>query len=95
MALPAECERLAEAQTAVRALPVKKVLPRLLDLVEAKDDPVSMWLIDVGNRFRISDEFGDRFIRWHSAEDFQQLGIAGFEVLGTNAAPAVGCDTDR
>ena len=85
-----ETQRLAEAQTAIRAMPVKKVLPRLLDLVEAKDDEVSLWMIAAGNRIKISDEFGDRLIRWHSAEDFQQLGIAGFEVLGTNAAPAVG-----
>jgi HEAT repeat protein len=37
-----------------------------------------------------SDEFRLRFLKWRSAEDFQQLGIAGFEALGTNAAPAIG-----
>jgi len=63
-------------------MPVKKVLPRLLELVEAKDDPVSLWMIGLSDKFRI------QFLKWHSAEDFQQLGIAGFEVLGTNAAPA-------
>ena len=78
-----ETQRLSEAQTAVRAMPIKKVLPRLLNLVEAKDDPVSVWMIDKSDKFRI------QFLKWHSAEDFQQLGIAGFEVLGTNAAPAV------
>jgi hypothetical protein len=36
-----------------------------------------------------SDKFRVQFLKWHSAEDFQQLGIAGLEVLGTNAAPAV------
>jgi HEAT repeat protein len=85
-----ETQRLAEAQAAVRAMPTREVLPRLLKLVEAEDDPVSQWIIGTGDKFRISDEFGSRLIRWHSAEDFQQLGIAGFEVLGTNAAPAVG-----
>jgi HEAT repeat protein len=78
-----ETQRLSEAQTAVRAMPIKKVLPRLLNLVEAKDDPVSVWMIDKSDKFRV------QFLKWHSAEDFQQLGIAGLEVLGTNAAPAV------
>ena len=78
-----ETQRLSEAQTAVRAMPIKNVLPRLLNLVEDKDDPVSVWMIDKSDKFRV------QFLKWHSAEDFQQLGIAGFEVLGTNAAPAV------
>jgi HEAT repeat protein len=93
-----EAQRRAEAQNAIQAIGAKKSLPELLDLVKAKDDPVSLWLIDKTGEFRI------RFLRWkssenysyedwqrsqwHSAEDFQQLGIAGFEVLGTNAAPA-------
>lgn len=85
-----ETQRLQEAQAAIQAIGVKRVLQSSLKLVEAKDDPVSLWIIDTGDRLRISDEIGLRFIRWHSAEDFQQLGIAGFEVLGTNAAPAVG-----
>ena len=91
-----EPQRRQEAQNAVRAIGTKKVLPKLLNLVEAKDDPVSLWLIDKTDEFRIrflrwssserySYEDWQR-IRWHSAEDFQQLGIAGFEVLGTNAA---------
>jgi HEAT repeat protein len=78
-----ETQRLSEAQTAVRAMPIKKVLPRLLNLVETKDDPVSVWMIDKSDKFRV------QFLKWHSAEDFQQLGIAGFEVLGTNAAPVI------
>jgi HEAT repeat protein len=78
-----ETQRLSEAQTAVRSMPIKKVLSRLLNLVGAKDDPVSVWMIDKSDKFRI------QFLKWHSAQDFQQLGIAGFEVLGTNAAPAV------
>jgi hypothetical protein len=77
-----ETQRLSEAQTAVRAIPVKQVLPELLKLVKAKDDPISLWMIDRSDKFRI------QFLKWRSAEDFQQLGIAGFEVLGTNAAPA-------
>ena len=84
-----ETQRLAEAQDAIRAIGAKRALPLLLKLVEARDDPVSLWVMDAGDKFRIGDEFGTRFIRWHSAEDFQQLGITGFEVLGTNTAPAV------
>ena len=77
-------QRVPEAQAAIRAMPVKKVLPRLLKLAETTDDPVSLWVIDLSDRFRI------KFLKWHTAEDFQQLGIAGFDALGTNAAPAVG-----
>ena len=77
-------QHVAEAQNAIRAMPVKKVLPRLLKLAETTDDPVSLWMIDLSDRFRI------QFLKWHTAEDFQQLGIAGFDALGTNAAPAVG-----
>lgn len=79
-----ETQRLAEAQEAVRAIGTKRALPTLLKLVAAKDDPISAWIIEKSEKWRI------RFLRWHSADDFQQLGIAGFEALGTNAAPAVG-----
>ena len=82
-----ETQRLAEAQDAVRGIGAKKAVPKLLKLVEAEDDSVSLWVIDVGSKLRISDEIGLRFIRWHSAEDFWWLGERGFEILGTNAAP--------
>ncbi len=85
-----ETQRLAEAQDAIRGIGARKALPKLLNLVEAKDDPVSSWVIDAGDKLRISDEIGLRFIRWHSAEDFWWLGERGFEILGTNAAPAAG-----
>jgi HEAT repeat protein len=83
-----ETQRLAEAQNAVRSFGAKKALPELLKLVEAKDDPVSLWMIAAGEKFRISNEFGDRFLRWNSAEDFWWFGEKGFEIFGTNAAPA-------
>lgn len=44
---------------------------------------MSLWLMEQRDNFRL------HFLKWKSAEDFQQLGIAGFEALGTNAAPAV------
>src|ERR1022692_755985 len=78
-----ETQRLGEAQSAVRAIGAKKSLPVLLKLVEIKEDPVSTWLIGQREKFRID------FLHWRSAEDWQQLGIVGFEALETNAAPAV------
>ena len=93
-----ETQNLQAAQSAVRAIGAKNALPKLLGLVAVTDDPVSLWLIDKTDKFRIrffrwsSSEnysYADwKRIHWHSAEDFQQLGIAGFEVLGTNAGPA-------
>jgi HEAT repeat protein len=83
-----ETQRLAQTQNAVRAIGANKSLPELLKLVEAQDDPVSLWMIDTGEKFRISDESGDRFLRWHSAVDFWWLGERGFEIFGTNVASA-------
>lgn len=79
-----ETQRLAEAQAAVRAIGAEKALPKLLKLVETKDDPASAWIISKSEEFRVE------FFHWRSALEFQLQGIAGFEVLGTNAAPAVG-----
>ena len=78
-----ETQRLSEAQAAVRAIGAKKSVPVLLKLVETREDPVSTWLIGQREKLRID------FLHWRSAEDWQQLGIAGFEALETNAAPAV------
>jgi len=83
-----ETQRLAEAQNAILAIGPKKALPRLLELVQSEDDPISRSIMQIGDELRISDDIGDRFIRWHSAEDFWWLGERGFEVLGTNGAPA-------
>ncbi len=83
-----ETQRLAEAQNAILGIGAKKALPKLLKLVQSEDDPVSMSIMLIGDELRISDDIGDRFIRWHSAEDFWWLGERGFEVLGTNGSPA-------
>jgi len=93
-----ETQRLQTAENAVRAIGVRRGLPSMLSLVAATDDPVSLWLIDNTQKYRTrflqwksggrySSEDWDEF-QWHSAEDFQQLGIAGFAVLGTNAGLA-------
>ena len=83
-----ETQRLAEAQNAILGIGANKALPKLLKLVQSEDDPISMFIMHIGDELRISDDIGDRFIRWHSAEDFWWLGERGFEVLGTNGAPA-------
>jgi hypothetical protein len=73
-----------QAQDAVRAIGAKKALPKLLKLIKAKDDPVSQWIAIKSEELKIG------FLKWHSADDFHEFGLAGFEALGTNAAPAVG-----
>lgn len=79
-----ETQRLEQAQAAVRAIGASKTLPELLKLVKTRDGRVRAWLVEK------SEKFEGRFIRFHSASELQLRGIAGFEVLGTNAAPAVG-----
>ena len=68
-----ETQRLTEAQDAIRAVGAQKALPKLLKLVAAKEDPFSAWIIEKSEEWRI------KFLHWRSAEDFQQLGIAGFK----------------
>lgn len=79
-----ETQGLVEAQAAVRAMELDETLRRLLRLVETKEDLISSWVMAKSEDLRLD------FLKWRSAEDLQQLGIAGFEALGTNAAPAVG-----
>ena len=78
-----ETQRLSEAQAAVRAIGAEKALPVLLKLTEAQDGPIRSWVIEKQEKWRI------RRLKLREAEDSQQLGIAGFEVLGTNCALAV------
>lgn len=78
-----ETQRLAEARSAVLAIGAPKALPRILRLATTQDDPVSTWVIAKTEEFRIP------FFHWRSTIDSQLMGIAGFEILGSNAAPAV------
>ncbi len=73
----------AEAHAAIRAIGVTKSLPVLFELIRAEENPTSTWL---NHR---SEQFGLRFLRRPSADDFQMYGLSGFEALGTNAAPAI------
>jgi len=78
-----ETQRLAEARSAVLAIGAQKALPRILKLAETQDDPVSTWMTAKTEEFRIP------FFHWRSTIDSQLMGFDGFEILGTNAAPAV------
>lgn len=79
-----ETQRLAEAQEAVRVIGAPNALPTLLSLVKKKDDPVSTWVMEKAEKYRV------RWLHRRSTIECQLAGIAGFEVLGTNCAPAVG-----
>jgi HEAT repeat protein len=79
-----ETQRLAEAQEAIRAIGAQKALPTVLRLVKTRENPVSTWITEKAEKYRV------RSLHWRSAMERQLDGIAGFEVLGTNCAPAVG-----
>ena len=86
-----ETQKLQTAQTAVRSIGAK-ALPTLLRLIKTQDDPISRWLMQTGYQLRISDETEGKYRTWPGARvlSSERLGIDGFEILGTNAAPAVG-----
>ena len=93
-----ETQRLEQASIAVRSIGAKKALPVIINLVETKDDPVSLWLVDKWEKYKdrvLATFFKDPYqesdfdlIQLHDARDFQLYGLAGLEILGTNAAPA-------
>lgn len=75
-----DTQQVAEARSAIRAIGAEKTVPVLMRLVTTKEDPISSYTIEQSKKLKLDS------LKWHSAEDFQQLGIAGFEVLDTNAA---------
>jgi HEAT repeat protein len=79
-----ETQRLAQAQAAVRAIGADKALPTLLRLVSTRDGPLKEWMMDLAEKHRV------RSSHLRRAWERQQQGLAGFEVLGTNCAGAVG-----
>ena len=78
-----ETQRLSQAQAAVRAIGAEAALPFLITLAEAEDEPIRSWIIRKNEKWKV------HALPMRDAEDTQQLGIAGFEVLGTNCALAV------
>ena len=74
----------SEAEDAVRAIGAKRALPTLLRLIETREDPVRTWIMAKREQYNL------KFLpELRSTKDCQQLGWAGFEVFGTNAAPAL------
>ena len=78
-----ETNRLAEAQEAIRAIGPKKSLPILLKLLRTKDGRFDKWVLNNSERFKLE------FLHWQTELDCELEGADGFEVLGSNAAPAV------
>jgi len=78
-----ETNQLAEAQEAIRAIGPKKSLPILIRLLKAKDGPIDRWVLNSSERFKLES------LHWQTELDCELEGVAGFEVLGSNAAPAV------
>jgi HEAT repeat protein len=79
-----ETQRLAQAEEAIRAIGARNALPTLLTRLRTKDTRFRTWTIEEAEKYHI------RFLHLNSATECQLQGIAGFEVLGTNCAPAVG-----
>src|ERR1035437_37416 len=82
-----ETQRVAEVETAIRAIGAEKALPTLLSLVKTKETPLRAWAIEKAEKHHI------RFLHLNSATECQLQAIAGFEVLGTNCSGAVGALT--
>jgi HEAT repeat protein len=78
-----DTQRVAEVETAIRAIGAEKVLPTLLTRLRTKESPIRAWAIEKAEKHHI------RFLHLNSATECQLQGIAGFEVLGTNCAAAV------
>jgi HEAT repeat protein len=79
-----DTQRVAEVETAIHAIGAEKALPTLLTRLKTKESPIRAWAIDKAEKHHI------RFLHLNSATECQLQGIVGFEVLGTNCAPAVG-----
>jgi HEAT repeat protein len=79
-----DTQRVAEIETAIRAIGAEKALPTLLTRLKTKETPIRAWTIEKAEKYHI------RFLHLNSATECQLQGIVGFEVLGTNCAPAVG-----
>jgi HEAT repeat protein len=78
-----DTKQAAEAQNAIRSIGAERSLPILLKLVRAKDSPIDDLVL------KMKAKFGLKFLHWRFAALFQSYGLAGFDALGTNAAPAV------
>jgi HEAT repeat protein len=76
-------QRRSEAEKALKAIGAPKAVPYLLEMAKASDGPIRTWLLRQNEKWKL------RVLTVQEAVETQQLGIAGFEVLGTNCASAV------
>lgn len=76
-----------EARNAICSIGAKLCLPTLLKLITAKNRPVDNWVS------KAKKKFGLNFLHWRYAAASNLYGLAGFQALGTNAAPAIGALT--
>jgi HEAT repeat protein len=78
-----ETNQWTDARDAIRRIGAERSLPILLKLITAKDSAFSKWAMKASARLKL------RFHHWHTETDCHINGLAGFEVLGSNAAPAI------
>jgi HEAT repeat protein len=78
-----ETNRWTDARDAIRGIGAERSLPILLKLITAKDSAFSKWAMKASERLNL------RFHHWHTETECHVNGLAGFEVLGSNAAPAI------
>jgi HEAT repeat protein len=78
-----ETQKIAQAHQAINAIGAEKALPVLMEMIKAEDGKVRSWIIQKNERWNIKG------LKMREAIETRQLGVAGFEALGTNAAPAV------
>ncbi len=78
-----EVPRRTQAEKAIQSIGAQKAMPYLLEMAEAWDSPVRSWVLRKNEKWKL------RLLTLREAVETQQLGIAGFEVLGTNCAGAV------
>jgi len=79
-----ETQKISQAHQAINAMGAEKVVPVLLDMVKAKDGPIRSWIIQKNEKWDI------KALRLREAATIRQMGVEGFEALGTNGAPAIG-----
>jgi hypothetical protein len=82
-ALPDETQKVAQAHQAINAIGAEKALPVLMRMMKAEDGKVRSWINQKNEKWNI------KALRAREARDTRQLGLVGFEALGSNAAPAV------
>jgi HEAT repeat protein len=82
-ALPDETQKVAQAHQAINAIGAEKALPVLMRMMKAEDGKVRSWINQKNEKWNI------KVLRAREASDTRQLGLVGFEALGSNAASAV------